>query len=381
MTREERELRLQIEALKNEARQLVSEDKLEEAKAKVKEAEKLAEKADLLAKLEADDLNNVQVPKGEKKDQDEMKALYRSAFFKAFRRQTLTQEERDAVNALTATEGEDGGLLVPEDVQTAINQYKRSLPQLETLIEVVPVSTASGSRVFEKLATMTPFANITDDTADIDEMDHPKFEPLTYAIKKYAGWLPVPNDLLKDSDQNIIAYLRNWIARKSIVTRNTLILDILTDGTAVSFADYKDIKKAINKTLDPMIAANAVIVTNQDGFHYLDTLEDGTGKPILQVDITQPSRKLFAGKPIEVVANSVLATTGTTTKKAPIFVGDLKEGIVMFERQGYQIDTTREGGTAFRKDRTEIRVIERENIKAKDTGAFVYGEIDVTSVV
>jgi HK97 family phage major capsid protein len=381
MTREERELRLQIEALKNEARQLVSEDKLEEAKAKVKEAEKLAEKADLLARLEADDLNNAQVPKGEKKDQDEMKALYRKAFFKAFRRQTLTQEERDAVNALTATEDEDGGLLVPEDVQTAINQYKRSLPQLETLIEVVPVSTASGSRVFEKLATMTPFANITDDTADIDEMDHPKFEALTYAVKKYAGWLPVPNDLLKDSDQNIIAYLRNWIARKSIVTRNTLILDILTAGTAVSFADYKDIKKAINKTLDPMIAANAVIVTNQDGFHYLDTLEDGTGKPILQVDITQPSRKLFAGKPIEVVSNSVLATTGTATKKAPIFVGDLKEGIVMFERQGYQIDTTREGGTAFRKDRTEIRVIEREDIKAKDTGAFVYGEIDVTSVV
>lgn len=381
MTREERELRLQIEALKNEARQLVSEDKMEEAKAKVKEAEKLAEKADLLAKLEADDLNNVQVPKGEKKDQDEMKALYRKAFFKAFRRQTLTQEERDAVNALTATVDEDGGLLVPEDVQTAINQYKRSLPQLETLIEVVPVSTASGSRVFEKLATMTPFANITDDTADIDEMDHPKFETLTYAIKKYAGWLPVPNDLLKDSDQNIIQYLRNWIARKSIVTRNTLILDILTDGTAVSFADYKDIKKAINKTLDPMIAANAVIVTNQDGFHYLDTLEDNTGKPLLQVDITQPTRKLFAGKPIEVVANSVLATTGTTTKKAPIFVGDFKEAIVMFERQGYQIDTTNVGGTAFRKDRTEIRVIEREDIQARDTGAFVYGEIDVTSVV
>ncbi len=381
MTREERELRLQIEALKNEARQLVSEDKLEEAKAKVKEAEKLAEKADLLAKLEADDLNNVQVPKGEKKDQDEMKALYRKAFFKAFRRQTLTQEERDAVNALTATEDEDGGLLVPEDVQTAINQYKRSLPQLETLIEVVPVSTASGSRVFEKLATMTPFANITDDTADIDEMDHPKFEALTYAVKKYAGWLPVPNDLLKDSDQNIIQYLRNWIARKSIVTRNTLILDILTAGTPATFADYKDIKKAINKTLDPMIAANAVIVTNQDGFHYLDTLEDSAGKPLLQVDITQPTRKLFAGKPIVVVSNSVLKTTETTTKKAPIFVGDFKEAIVMFERQGYQIDTTNVGGTAFRKDRTEIRVIEREDIKARDTGAFVYGEIDVTSVV
>ena len=36
MTREERELRTQIVALKNEARQLVGEDKMTEAKAKAK---------------------------------------------------------------------------------------------------------------------------------------------------------------------------------------------------------------------------------------------------------------------------------------------------------------------------------------------------------
>jgi HK97 family phage major capsid protein len=380
MTKQERELRNQAEQLKAEARTLVSENKIEDAKTKAAEAKALTEKADLLASLEEEEVPTP--PKGEAKDEAEQKKLYSKAFFKAFRGKKLDSEEREIVNAMTPTTDADGGLLVPEDVQTKINEYKRTLPSLEQFVDRIPVSTDSGSRVFEKIAAMAVLENITDDTADIAEMTNPQFEALTYAIKKYAGWLPIPNDLLKDSDQNIISYLASWISRKSIVTRNTLILTILKAVPATAFGtDYKKIKKALNITLDPMIAANAIVLTNQDGFQFLDTLEDGTGKPILQVDVTKPTQKLFAGKPIHVVGNTALATTGTTTKLAPIFVGDLREGVAMFERQGYKVDSTNVGGTAFRKDRTELRVIEREDIKAKDTGAFVYGTIDVTAVV
>lgn len=387
MTKQERELRAQAELLKTEARNLVAEGKMTDAKAKADEAKSLIEKADLLAQLEAEHTEGTE-QKGEAKDKKEIEDNYKNSFFKAFRRQKLTAEDREAIEVYAgltggdmADGGEDGGLLVPQDIQTAINTYMRDLPQLQPLINVVPVSTLSGSRVFEKIATMTPFANITDDTADIDEMLNPQFEQITYAIKKYAGWMPIPNDLLKDSDQNIIAYLTSWIGKKSVVTRNTLILAILNAITPTAFADYKAIKKALNVTLDPMLSVGAKILTNQDGFQYLDTLEDGTGKPILQVDITQPSQKLFAGKPIVVVSNSVLPTTGTSTKKAPIFVGNFGEAVTMFERQGYQIDSTNVGGTAFRKDRTELRVIEREDVKAIDTEAVVHGTIDVTSIL
>jgi HK97 family phage major capsid protein len=160
-----------------------------------------------------------------------------------------------------------------------------------------------------------------------------------------------------------------------------LILAILNAITPTTFADYKAIKKALNVTLDPMLAAGAIIVTNQDGFQYLDTLEDGTGKPVLQVDVTQPTQKLFAGKPVKVISNTVLTTSGTTTKLAPMFVGNLSEAITMFERQGYQIASTNIGGTAFRKDRTELRVIELEDVVSVDSSAAVFGKIDVTSVV
>jgi HK97 family phage major capsid protein len=235
--------------------------------------------------------------------------------------------------------------------------------------------------VLEKLATMTALENITDDAADIAEMASPQFEAITYAIKKYAGWLPIPNDLLKDSDQNIIAYLTKWIGKKSVVTNNTLFLTILAALTEGTFADHNAVKKALNITLDPMHAVNAVILTNQDGYQYFDTLEDANGRPLLKDDITQPSGKLLFGKQLKVSPNTILKTTGTTTKYAPIYVGDCKEGVVKFERQAYEIASTNVGGTAFRKDRTEMRVIEREEYKAWDTAAIVRGKIDVTAVV
>ena len=389
MTREERELRNQASTLKAEARDLVSKNDMTSAKAKAEEAKNLIEKADLLAELEEKEQPKNQITAGEEKDLLERKQRYQNAFMKNFRgvkmdaeeRQLLNEGEEPPVTGLHSEPDENGGLLLPKDVQTAINQYKRSLSQLEPFITVTPVTTLRGTRVYEKLATMTPLEELTADDQDIPETDNPKFESISYKIRDFGGWLPVPNNLMNDSDQNILAFLQKWFARKSVVTRNKYILDILRALTPTTFADYKAIKKALNVTLDPMLSASSILVTNQDGFQYLDTLEDKNGKPLLQVDVTQPTQKLFAGKPVKIVGNNVLTTIGTTTKLAPIFVGSLEDAATMFERQGYQIATTEVGGTAWRKNRTEIRMIEREDFQPVDKDAVIYGQIDVTSVL
>ncbi|MBV4417200.1 phage major capsid protein [Clostridium tyrobutyricum] len=320
--------------------------------------------------------------KQQKEDKEQKKSLYKGAFLNAIRqRGSVNSEDQKILDAMTPSTPADGGLLVPQDIQTSINQYKRTLAELEPLINSIPVTTSSGSRVFEKIATMTPLENITDDTADINDMGSPQFENITYAIKDYAGWMPVPNDLLNDSDQNITDYLTQWIGRKSVLTRNTLILDILNTLSKTAFADWKAIKKAINVQLDPMLSAGANIITNQDGYQYLDTLTDEEKRPLLQPDVQNPGGNKLFGKSIIVVPNSTLTTTGTDTKLAPLIVGNLVELITMFERQGHQIASTNIGGTAFRKNRTEIRVIEREDVKMIDKAAAVYGQVDVTTVV
>lgn len=389
MSKEMRELLAKLATAQTQAEALMQKEDVtaEELQAKLGEIHKLQAMRGVQESLDEGkefDTNGRQLTgyeaKQQREEKEETQAKYKTSFLQAFRGKA-TADDRKVLAALTPATDADGGLLVPSDIQTTINQYKRTLSELEPLVNVVPVSTSSGSRVFEKIATMTPLVNITDLTADIEDMGSPQFENVAYAIKDYAGYMPVPNDLLNDSDQNIIAYLTQWIGKKSVVTRNSLILAILGAITPTAFADYKAIKKALNITLDPMLAAGAVIVTNQDGFQYLDTLEDGNGKPILQVDVTQPSQKLFAGKPVKVISNTVLATTGTTTKLAPMIVGNLQEAVTMFERQGHQVASTNIGGTAFRKNRTEIRVIEREDVKSIDTGAVVYGQIDVTAVL
>lgn len=384
MNKKIQEIKNQIEVLKAEARQLVDEDKLKEAKNKTDEIKELKNKLDMLTEieeLEAQNTTGKQI--GEIKDEKEQEQLYKNAFIKALKGKRLSIEDREIIeNALTESTDEDGALIVPKDIKTQINEFKRSLVDISQLATIEPVSTLTGSRVLEKIATMTTLENITDDTADIPEMQSPKFDQVTYSIKKYAGWLPIPNDLLKDSDQNIINYLKKWIAKKSVVTNNTLFLAIISMLNEVIFADYKDIKKALNVKLDPMHALNAKILTNQDGFHYLDTLEDKTGKPLLQTDIVNPTKKLFAGKEIQIAPNSILkTTTDGENQYAPIHVGDFKETVIKFDRQTYEIASTNVGGTAFRKDRTEMRVIEREEYKSWDTDAVVRGKIDVSSVI
>jgi len=391
MSKELRELLNKLSNLQDQASELMNKEgvKADEIKAKTEgiksvkamiEAQKLLDEGKEFTP-EGIELTGTEA-KDQKKEKEDLKNNYKKAFLNTIRKKgNADANDIKILNSMTESTGADGGLIVPQDIQTAINQYKRSLPQLEPLINIIPVSALSGSRVFEKIATMTPLENVTDDTADINDMGSPQFENVQYAIKDYAGWMPVPNDLLEDSDQNIINYLTGWIARKSVVTRNSLILTLLGKLTKSTFADWKAIKKAINITLDPILAAGASIVTNQDGYQYLDTLIDAQNRPLLQPDLTNPGAVKFSGKPVLTVSNTVLATTGTTTKLAPMIVGNLVELVTMFERKGHQVASTNVGGTAFRKNRTELRVIEREDIKLIDSEAAVYGQIDVSSIL
>src|SRR5690606_11682452 len=162
-----------------------------------------------------------------------------------------------------------------------------------------------GSRVLEKDETMTPL-QVVDEYAEIPELDNPKFVPVTYPLKKRAGYLPLTNELLRDSDQNILNYVTNWIGRKVVVTRNSLIaaqLNALTDNIV---AALDGIKRILNVELDPAISQNAVMITNLDGFNWLDTQTDNQGRYLVTIDVTQPGRRLLLGRPIVVVSNRYL---------------------------------------------------------------------------
>lgn len=390
MTKAMRELLAQREAVAAKAREAIENGTTADVKAAREELEDINNRIEALRALEAEEEREFENsrPRGEQKEREELKNEYKSVFVKALRRKRLNADERNIIRdykrtfynvmheggVVTDPDG-DSSLIVPEDVQTTINTIMRQLNDLTQYVRQETTTMLSGSRVLEADEEMIPMA-VVDEYGEINELDNPKFTPVTYKLVKRAGFLPITNELLADTDQNILAYVSNWIARKVVVTRNVLVRDKLDELDKVPLADINDLKRVLNVDLDPAISASAIILTNQDGFHFLDTLQDNDGRPLLQPDPTNATQRLFKGRPIVVMSNRHLPTVD---EKAPMIVGNLQQLIVHFWRGMFELSSTTEGGEAWRRDSTELRVITRDDVVLWDEAAAVYGQIDLST--
>ncbi|MFS0820764.1 phage major capsid protein [Bacillus sp. 1P02SD] len=367
------EMKQELQALINKSKALLNSEEatLEEIQNINNEIETLQAKIAVQEKIEADEKAAMVAKKPEPvapKAQEDPTTKFINAVRTRFK------------NAMSEGSGTDGGYTVPQDIQTAINELRESKDALQTLVTVEPVNTLSGSRVFKTRSQQTGFAEVAEG-GKIAEKATPKFTQLPYSVKKYAGFFALTNELLKDSDAAIRQTLIRWIGDESRVTRNQLILAELKKKAKTAITDVDGIKKVLNVTLDPAFRYTATVTTNQDGFNWLDTQKDGQGSYLLQPSAVSPTGKQLFGVPVVVVSNKDLPSDNTAGTKAPFIIGDLKEAVVLFDRQTTEIMASDTAMDAFETDRTLFRAIEREEVKTRDAEAFVYGEVDVTPEV
>nr|DAS56296.1 MAG TPA: major capsid protein [Caudoviricetes sp.] len=284
---------------------------------------------------------------------------------------------RNAAN-MNEGAGEAGGFIVPTDEQTKINELKRALNPLSALVRVENVNTMSGTRVLEKASDMTPFASVAE-LAAIGEIDGPKFTQVKYAIKKFAGILPISEELLADSDQNLLAYVNGWLAKKSVATENAQILAVLKTLTKAPLTNLDGIKDILNATLDPTISLMSSVLTNQDGFNFLDKQKDTDGRYLLQPNPLDSTQKLLFGKPVTVVSNKVLPTDTSvaSAKKAPVIIGSFTDAVVLFDRQATTLTGTSVGGDAWKRDSYDVKAVTRIDVQKFDDKAVVFGELTI----
>lgn len=275
------------------------------------------------------------------------------------------------MNALTETggdpEGSKGGFLVPVDMETRIRELRRSMVALSNLFHRESVTTSTGWRPVDT-APAEGFT-LMGEMSQIPNAEEPKFRRVDYTIKKYGGFIPVSNDLLEDNTAGLLEYLARWFAKKGVLTENTLLLGLLNKlapTAAAAGEELETLKTVLNATLDPAIAQSAQIITNQNGFNYLDLLVDGHDRPLLQPDPTQPTRKLFAGHAVTVLSNAQLKNAAGG---APVYIGDFDQYGTLFVRKGLEVQSTAVGGDAWRTDSTEIRGIARYDAQVMDTEA------------
>ena len=267
--------------------------------------------------------------------------------------------------------GNNAGLTIPEDIQTAINQLVRRYDSLEQYVNRESVSMPNGSRVFEKWTDVTPLANLDDETAAIGDNDDPKLTLIKFAIKRYAGITTVTNTLLKDSAENILAWLSAWIAKKVVVTRNKAIIDVMNKAPKKpTIADFDGIIDLINTGVDPAIKTTSFLMTNTSGLNTLAKVKDAMGRYLLQPDPKQPDQYIIKGKRVIEIADRWLPDN---SGNHPLYYGDLKQAVTLFDRENMSLLSTNIGGGAFEKDLTKVRVIDRFDVVATDSEAWVAG--------
>lgn len=359
------ELKQQLDALKNKMKDLMDAGKVKEAHDHLTEVEDLKNQIEVAEMLERDEKENFS---GKPVPQKAEAVSETVVFNKRLLGKPLTPAEQTWLNTVGETgqvESVDdrGGYLVPEEQQNQIKELKRQLRPLKDYCNVIPVGSRSGSMPLEVAATDTLTA--FDELSEITQSDI-SFAQVAWTAADYGDIIPISNSLLADETVNLTDYIGRRFARKAVRTENGKILTALGGATAKTGTDYKAIKTMLNKELDPAIAAEAIIITNQSGFDWLDGLEDGNGHPLLQPMLADPTRKAFSGHEVVVVTDAELTQGGTSYV---FYVVNMREYLAFFDRAGVTMAVSTEAG--FTKNATMMRVIERFDVQKVDTVAAV----------
>lgn len=293
-------------------------------------------------------------------------------------------------NALTegggTPTGADGGFLVPISFNNMIIEQRRQLVKLADYFNVETVTTPTGWRAVDNAPT-TGFAAV-DEMATIGTGDQPSFTKVTYSLSKYGLRVPVSSELMNDNTAGLMAYLARWFAKKGVITENAklkALLDTLTPSNLTVGSEVDALKAAITKDLDPSISANAVIITNQSGFAYLDSLKGTDGRGLIQPDPTTGAPMMFKSKPVVVLsdvelANRVVTATGATKGTYyPVYIGDYKVFGTLFQGKTLEVASTNIGGNAWVTDSTEVRGIMRLDAQKMDSAAAIKREIFIAA--
>lgn len=271
-------------------------------------------------------------------------------------------EVRDGITTVNAA------AVVPQELIGEVFDLKQSSYKLAQYATVKTVSNGQGKYPVATnqqavLATKEELAEIADVEADM-------FTQVEYKVETRAGKIALSNEVVEDSEVNIVQEVKDQLTKLVENTDNKHIVDLLKTFTKKAVATLDDLKAIVNVTLDP--ALNKMVIVNQSGFNHLDTLKDSDGRYLLQPDVTAPTGKALFGLPVVMISDSLLANPKAGT--FPLIIGDIAQAVFVARRN--QVTTQWEKFDYYSQG---LAVVVRNDYKKIDENAAVYVELTPTA--
>jgi len=344
--------------------------KVDEAKAESENLEKLMKEFDELPEEGRKVVNNMQ-------SKQERKVALNRAVATMLRKgySALSEDDKRLVKPLNTIDSPGnvesdtqarGGVLVPVQTADIIKEMSMGAYRLKDKCDYFPTNTRSG--------VVPAGVNPEGGLIEFDELPvggvpagEATFKPIQYTVKNRGELIKVSNEMLADASADVLGYIFRYFGKKQIVGENLKILAALDSlGTAETVTDWKGILKALNVSVPIGAVDSSVIITNQTGWNYLDSLTSEDGKPLLTLSLIDGAKWVFRGYEVIVIANKYLPddeTAGT-----PFYCGSLFDAILFVEREGLELAVSDQ--FSFGQYATAVRCVTRFDVEPKFADAM-----------
>lgn len=359
------EMREKIESLRAEARSLNDENKLTEAEEKLNEMRELKKKIKIQEELEEEERERLKNKQNEKRkgakimeNREEKKELEYRALVKVMLGKNLTEEERSVIS--DGNFNSNTGAIIPSEFINKVDLYRSGKKSLKSYCDVIPVTSDNGKMPAAYLDDM--LADLEEDTDMVETMVN--MSEIDFKVTDKGLLKKVGNNLLDDGAVNFIdGILAPNFAIASVNRENKDIMTVVGANSTVATVEAEEkVEDVIAKTIskaDDNIAEGLVIVTNKEGYSYIDNLRDGSGRK--SDDVTYVNGVLhFKNREVIKIADAKLPAL-TSLKTMVFYVVNLKT-VKFFDRKHLEIAKSTEAG--FKANKTYLRVVERYDVKA-----------------
>ena len=341
------------------------ENKFDEAEAKLAEMRSLKKELKIQEALDEEEREQLERKKNEKRNEDKevekresSKDLEYRALVKAMMGKPLTEEERKSI-----TDGNfnsNTGAIIPSQFINKVDLYRSGKKSLKSYCDVIPVTSDNGKMPATYLNE--ELADLEEDTDMVESMIN--MSEIEFKVSDKGMLKKVGNNLLSDSPVNFIdGILAPSFATASVNRENKDIMAVVNTNSKVITVEVDEkvedvIAKTISKT-DDNIAAGLVIVTNEEGYSYIDNLRDASGRKSDDVSYINGTLH-FKSKEVIKMSNSRLPQL-TELKTMVFYVVNLRT-VKFFDRKQIEIAKSTEAG--FKANKTYVRAVERYDVKA-----------------
>lgn len=227
------------------------------------------------------------------------------------------------------------GFIKKDDVMVLDNKYLVALEELkakrvslkgycnvlQNLVSVGSEDNVAFPELSESELSVATFEN----EQDIDMMPKgQKFNLVTTKGKYHGAIIRIPMKLFELYGEKYLISLLQRIARSQVNERNKTIATLLSGIVATPGIGLSDVNNALNNTLSIDHVADAALITNRSGYHYL--IESGA---IKEGDTT------YLGKEIILLDNQVLADAEGNYS---FYVGTLTNKYVFIEQEDTRVE-------------------------------------------